>query len=147
MSEEEQNKEVEEQATPEVQEETVEVPKKFARIVEEIESMSVLDLHELVKLFEKKFGVSAAAAVAAAPAGGEGDDDAGGGLVTLTLEDPGSGKIQVIKLVKEVLGLGLKEAKDLVDSAPKVIKEGIATEEAEELKAKLEEAGAKVKVA
>ena len=151
MSEEQNNTHTAE--APEVQaeqapaEETVEVPEKFARIVSEIEKMSVLDLHELVKFFEKKFGVSAAAAVAAPAAGEGGGDDAGGGLVTVTLEEAGSGKIQVIKLVKEVLGLGLKEAKELVDSAPKPIKEGITTEEAEELKGKLEEAGAKVKVA
>ena len=123
----------------------VEVPEKFKKIVSEIEQMSVLDLHELVKVFEKKFGVSAAA-VAAAPAAADGDDDEGGGLVTVTLEDAGSGKIQVIKIVKDVLGLGLKEAKDIVDAAPKAIKEGIPADEAEELKKNLEEAGAKVSV-
>lgn len=128
-------------------EEEVEVPKKFKSIVEEIEKMSVLDLHELVKVFEKKFGVSAAA-VAAAPAegGDEGDEDKGGGLVTVKLEDAGANKIQVIKVVKEALGIGLKEAKDVVDDAPKDLKEGITGEEAEELKGKLEEAGAKVSV-
>lgn len=125
--------------------EPIEVPKKFAGIVSEIEKMSVLDLHELVKLFEKKFDVSAAAAVAA-PAAADSDDDAGGGLVTVTLEDAGSSKIQVIKIVKEVLSLGLKEAKDVVDAAPKPLKEGIVASEAEELKEKLEEAGAKVSV-
>ena len=124
----------------------VEVPEKFKKIVEEIEVMSVLDLHELVKVFEKKFGVSAAA-VAVAPAGaGEDSADEGGGLVTVKLEDAGASKIQVIKVVKEVLGLGLKEAKDVVDGAPQDIKEGIPAEEAEELKGKLEEAGAKVSV-
>ncbi len=123
----------------------VEVPEKFKKIVSEIEQMSVLDLHELVKVFEKKFGVSAAA-VAAAPAAADGDDDEGGGLVTVTLEEAGSGKIQVIKIVKDVLGLGLKEAKDIVDAAPKAIKEGIPADEAEELKKNLEEAGAKVSV-
>ena len=122
------------------------MPEKFKKIVEEIEQMSVLDLHELVKVFEKKFGVSAAA-VAAAPAdGGGGGEDEGGGLVTVKLEDAGGTKIQVIKVVKEALGLGLKEAKDLVDAAPKDLKEGITGEEAEELKGKLEEAGAKVSV-
>lgn len=127
-------------------EEEVEVPEKFQKIVAEIEEMSVLDLHELVKVFEKKFGVSAAA-VAAAPAdGGGGGEDEGGGLVTVKLEDAGATKIQVIKVVKEALGLGLKEAKDLVDSAPKDLKEGVTGEEAEELKGKLEEAGAKVTV-
>ena len=127
-------------------EEEVEVPEKFKKIVTEIEQMSVLDLHELVKVFEKKFGVSAAA-IAAAPAdsGGDGEDE-GGGLVTVKLEDAGATKIQVIKVVKEVLGLGLKEAKDIVDTAPKDIKEGLTGEEAEEIKGKLEEAGAKVSV-
>lgn len=126
-------------------EEEVEVPEKFQKIVAEIEEMSVLDLHELVKVFEKKFGVSAAA-VAAAPADGGGGEDEGGGLVTVKLEDAGATKIQVIKVVKEALGLGLKEAKDLVDAAPKDLKEGITGEEAEELKGKLEEVGAKVTV-
>ena len=108
--------------------------------------MSVLDLHELVKVFEKKFGVSAAA-VAAAPADGEADgEDEGGGLVTVKIEDAGATKIQVIKVVKEALGLGLKEAKDIIDAAPKDLKEGMTGEEAEELKGKLEEAGAKVSV-
>ena len=124
--------------------EEVVVPKKFQSIVREIESMSVLDLHELVKLFEKKFGVSAAAV--AAPAAGESEEDDDGGLVTVTLEDAGATKIQVIKIVKEVLGLGLKEAKDVVDAAPKPLKEGITKEEADELKGKLEEVGAKVNV-
>ena len=127
-------------------EEEVEVPEKFKSIVAEIEQMSVLDLHELVKVFEKKFGVSAAA-VAAAPADGGGDgEDEGGGLVTVKLEDAGATKIQVIKVVKEALDLGLKEAKDIVDAAPKDLKEGMTGEEAEELKGKLEEAGAKVSV-
>ena len=127
--------------------EEVEVPKKFKGIVEEIEKMSVLDLHELVKIFEKKFGVSAVA-VAAAPADGGGDsnEDEGGGLVTVKLEETGANKIQVIKVVKEALGLGLKEAKDVVDGAPQDLKEGITTEEAEDLKGKLEEVGAKVSV-
>lgn len=128
--------------------EEVEVPEKFKKIVQEIESMSVMDLNELVKVFEKKFGVSAAA-VAAAPAAGGGDagDDTGGGLVTVTLEDGGANKIQVIKIVKDVLGLGLKEAKDFVDGAPKPLKEGVAADEAEELKKQLEEAGAQATVA
>ena len=133
------------QSTDESNEEEVVVPERFQKIVSEIEQMSVLDLHELVQVFEKKFGVSAAA-VAAAPAAGGGadDDDAGGGLVTVKLEDAGASKIQVIKVVKEALGIGLKEAKDLVDAAPKDLKEGVVSEEAEELKGKLEEAGAKV---
>ena len=142
MTEEEKNETQAEQES-----EQVEVPEKFKKIVEAIETMSVLDLHELVKLFEKKFGVSAAA-VAAAPAagGGDGGDDDGGGLVTVTLEDAGANKIQAIKVVKDALGLGLKEAKDVVDAAPKPLKEGITKEEADELKGKLEEVGAKVSV-
>jgi large subunit ribosomal protein L7/L12 len=123
----------------------VEVPEKFKSIVESIESMSVLDLNELVKLLEKKFGVSAVAAVAAAPAG-----DAGGAEeqsdYTIHLKDVGGSKIAVIKVVKEVAGLGLKEAKDLVESAPADIKSGVKPEEAEEIKGKLEEAGASVEL-
>ena len=126
--------------------EEVEIPEKFKKIVEEIETMSVLDLHELVKVFEKKFGVSAAAVAAAPAAADSTDDGGGGGLVTVKLEDAGANKIQVIKVVKEALGLGLKEAKDVVDGAPKDLKEGIPSEEAEELKGKLEEVGAKVSV-
>lgn len=127
--------------------EKVEIPEKFKSIVQEIENMSVVDLHELVKVFEKKFDVSASA-VAAAPAAGGGDTggDTGGGLVSLTLEDAGANKIQVIKFVKDVLGLGLKEAKDFVDGAPKVLKEGLKPEEAEEMKKQLEETGATIKV-
>ena len=143
-----------EQATPDTDqassgddEEEVIMPERFQKIVAEIEQMSVLDLHELVQVFEKKFGVSAAAVAVAPATGGADGEDEGGGLVTVKLEDAGATKIQVIKVVKEVLGLGLKEAKDLVDAAPKDLKEGITGEEAEELKGKLEGAGAKVSVA
>ncbi len=121
----------------------VEVPAKFKSIVESIETMSVLDLHELVKLFEVKFGVSAAAVAApAAGAGAAAADEKSSFNVHLT--DAGAQKIAVIKAVKEVLGLGLKEAKDLVDAAPSVLKEGMKKEEAEALKKKVEEAGGKV---
>ena len=116
--------------------EEVEVPEKFKSIVGEIEQMSVLDLHELVKVFEKKFGVSAAAVAAAPDSGGGEEEDTGGGLVTVKLEEAGDNKIQVIKVVKEALGLGLKEAKDVVDGAPKDLKEGITGEEAEETERK-----------
>ena len=123
----------------------VEVPEKFKKIVAEIEEMSVLELNELVKVFEKKFGVSAAAVAVAGPAaGGDAGDDAGASTATIELTDAGGQKIAVIKVVKEILGLGLKEAKDMVDGAPTVLKEGVAKEEAEEIKGKLEEAGAKV---
>ena len=136
-----------EEKKPKVAEESekVEVPAKFKKIVEEIEKMSVLDLNELVKLFEKKFGVSASA-VAVAADGGGGDSDDSGGMVSITLEDAGASKIQVIKVVKELLGLGLKDAKDFVDAAPKVLKEGVTKEEAEEIKGKIGESGAKVSV-
>lgn len=123
----------------------VEVPEKFKALVEQVESMSVLELNELVKLLEKKFGVSAVA-MAAPAAGG----DAGGveeqSEFTVHLADVGAQKIAVIKAIKEVLGLGLKEAKDLVDSAPSDVKTGVKKEEAEAMKAKLEEAGAKVEL-
>ena len=105
--------------------------------------MSVIDLHELVKHLEEKFGVSAVATAAAAPAGGA----AAGGeeeksTMNVELTDGGATKIAVIKVVKEILGLGLKEAKDLVDAAPSMLKEGMKKDEAEDLKKKLEAAGA-----
>lgn len=107
--------------------------------------MSVMDLAELVKVLEEKFGVSAQAMampVAAAGAAPAEEKTA----FTVELKEAGAQKIQVIKVVREVLGLGLKEAKDLVDAAPKVVKENIKKEEADELKKKLEEAGAKVEL-
>ncbi|GIW68580.1 MAG: hypothetical protein KatS3mg100_074 [Candidatus Parcubacteria bacterium] len=121
-----------------------EVPEKFKALIEQIESMSVLELNELVRAIEDRFGVSAAAMVAAAPAGGDAGGAEESSTVSVELTDAGSQKVAVIKVVKEVLGLGLKEAKDLVDGAPVMVKEGMKKEEAEELKAKLEEAGAKV---
>ena len=125
--------------------ESVEVPKEFQALVEQVEKMSVLELHELVKVLEKRFGVSASAVAVAAPGAGGGDGDGGEqDSFAVELADAGGSKIQVIKVVKEVLGLGLKEAKDMVDGAPAVLKEGVKKEEAEELKAKLEEAGATV---
>lgn len=121
-----------------------EVPAAFKKIVEEIEKMTVLELSELVKVFEKKFGVSAAAVAVAGPAaGGAGGEEAKSSF-TVELSDAGANKIQVIKAVKEVLGLGLKEAKDLVDGAPSVLKENLGKDDAEALKAKIEEAGGKV---
>lgn len=125
--------------------EAVGVPAKFQKLVSEIETMSVLDLHELVKTLEKKFGVSAAAvAVAAAPGAGAGEAVEEKSAFTIELTDGGAQKIQVIKVVKEVLALGLKEAKDLVDGAPSKLKEGVKKEEAEEIKKKIEAAGGKV---
>ena len=131
----------------EVKTEAVEVPEKFKALVEQVEQMSVLDLAELVKVFEKKFGVSAAAPMAmmAMPAAGNGGAAAEEkDSFNVELTDVGANKIAVIKVVRELTGLGLKEAKDLVDGAPKVMKEGVKKEEAEAMKAKVEEAGAKV---
>jgi large subunit ribosomal protein L7/L12 len=116
---------------------------KFKDIIEKIDGMSVLDLHELVKTLEEKFGVSAAA-VAAAPAAGAAAGAEEKDAYGVELTASGDSKIPVMKVVKEVLGLGLKEAKDLVDGAPVMLKEGMKKAEAEELKKKLEEAGAKV---
>jgi len=129
--------------------EEVKVPAKFEKLVAEIEKMSVLDLSELVKILEDKFGVSAAAPVmmGAMPAAGAGE--AGAEVEEKTEFDvevtaSGASKINVIKVVREVTGLGLKDAKDLVDAAPKVIKEKVAKKDADEMKKKLEEAGATV---
>ena len=123
----------------------VEVPVKFKDIVSKIEEMSVLDLHELVKVLEEKFGVSAAAVAVAGPAAGAGAEaQEEKSAFTVELTEAGEQKIAVMKVVKEVLALGLKEAKDLVDGVPSVLKEGMKKEEAEDLKKKIEEAGGKV---
>ena len=122
----------------------VAVPAQFKKIVEEIEKMTVLELSELVKVFEKKFGVSAAAVAVAGPAAGGAAADEGKSTMNVELTDGGAAKIQVIKVVKEVLGLGLKEAKDLVDGAPNMLKENASKEDAEDLKKKIEDAGGKV---
>ncbi len=121
---------------------------KITKFIEEIKELNVMELAELVKAIEEEFGVSAAAAVAiAAPgAGGEAAAAEEQTEFDVVLENAGSGKIKVIKAVREITGLGLKEAKELVDNAPKAVKEAISKEEAEELKAKLEEAGATVEV-
>jgi len=125
----------------------VEVPAKFKGIVEEVEKMSVLDLSELVKILEEKFGVSAAAPMMAmvggVVAGGETAVEEKS-FFDVEITSAGETKINVIKAIREVTQLGLKEAKDMVDGAPAVIKEGAKKEEAEELKKKLEEAGATV---
>ncbi len=149
MSEENvQNEEV--VATPEVvakENEAVEVPAKFKTLVETIDSMSVLDLHELVKLLEKKFGVSAAAVAVMGGAGaGAGEAAEEKTEFNVELTSFGEAKIPVMKAVKEALGLGLKEAKDLVESAPVVVKEGMKKEDAEALKKSIEEAGGKVEL-
>ena len=121
----------------------VEVPTKFKSIIEAVEKMTVLELNELVKVFEKKFGVSASAMAVAAPVAGAGATEEKSSF-DVELTDAGAQKIAVIKVVKEVLGLGLKEAKDLVDGAPSMLKTGMKKEEAEETKKKIEEAGGKV---
>ncbi|MFA6132195.1 MAG: 50S ribosomal protein L7/L12 [Patescibacteria group bacterium] len=128
-------------------EKIVEVPAKFKALVEEIEKMSVLDLAELVKVLEEKFGVSASAPammMAAAPGGAAAAEEKTSFNVELTAT--GDNKIGVIKVVREVTGLGLKEAKDLVDGAPKMIKEGVDKAAAEEMKKKIEEAGGKAEL-
>jgi large subunit ribosomal protein L7/L12 len=113
-----------------------------SKIIEAVENMTVLELNDLVKAIEEKWGVSAAAvAVAAGPAAGAAEEQS---EFAVELTDGGAQKIAVIKVIKEVLSLGLKEAKDMVDAAPAMVKEGMKKEDAEALKAKLEEAGAKV---
>lgn len=113
-----------------------------------LDSMTVLELNELVKAIEEKFGVSAAAMAAPAAGGAAGGAAAAEEKTdfNLVLADAGSNKVSVIKVVREITGLGLKEAKELVDNAPKTVKEGLSKAEAEEMKAKLEEAGAKIEL-
>jgi large subunit ribosomal protein L7/L12 len=124
-------------------------------LLEAIDKMTVLELSEFIKKFEERYGVTAAApvAVAAAPAAGGGGESAGSAAPTeeqtefsAVLAEVGPNKIPVIKVVRELTGLGLKEAKDLVDAAPKPVKEGVARDEAEKIKAALEEQGAKVEI-
>ena len=120
---------------------------KITAMIEEIKTLSVLELSELVSAIEEEFGVTAAAAVAVAgPAAGGDDAAAAKTEFDVVLAEAGANKINVIKEVRAITGLGLKEAKDLVEGAPKTIKEGVAKDEAEALKAKLEEAGAKVEL-
>ena len=121
---------------------------KIAQLIEEVNVLSVLELSELVHALEEEFGVSAAAAVAAAPAAGAAAGAAADekSEFDVVLAEVGASKMGVIKIVKEITGLGLKEAKELVDNAPKAIKEGVGKDEAEEMKKKLEEAGAKVEL-
>jgi len=126
--------------------ENIEIPSKFKEIVEGIEKMSVLDLNELVKFLEKKFGVSAAAVAVAGPAAGGAPAEEEKSTMNVKLTDAGANKIAIIKVVKEVLGLGLKEAKDLVDAVPSMLKEGMKKEEADAFKKKVEEAGGKIEL-
>jgi large subunit ribosomal protein L7/L12 len=135
----------------ETKKEEVKVPEKFKKLVEEIEKMTVLDLSELVKILEKKFGVSATPQVVAAPVGAAaaGAPAEEKSIFNIVLAGVGDKKIEVIKAVRDITGKGLKEAKDLVDAAaagPQVVKENAKKEEAEEIKKKLETAGAKVEL-
>lgn len=118
--------------------------------IKEVESMSVVELNELVKAIEERFGVSAAAMTGSVAGGASGGEEAGPveekDSFSVVLKEAGSQKIQVIKAVREITGKGLKEAKDLVDGAPQVVKEGVKKVEADELKAKLETAGATVEL-
>jgi large subunit ribosomal protein L7/L12 len=119
---------------------------KFEQFLKDLEGASVLELNDLVKAIEEKFGVSAAAVAAAGPATGGAEAAEEKTAFTVVLASAGEQKIGVMKVVKEALGLGLKEAKDLVDGAPTTLKEGMKKEEAEALKKQLEEAGAKVEL-
>ena len=117
------------------------------KVIEMVEKMTVLELADLVKVMEDKFGVSAAAPVAvAAPAAEAAPEEVEKSVFNIVLKDAGASKIGVIKVVREITELGLKEAKDLVEAAPKVVKEGVKKEDAEAMKAKFEEAGAKVEL-
>ena len=128
------------------QNQNVEIPAKFKGLVDSIEKMTVIDLNELVKLLEKKFGVSAQAVAVAAPAAGGAPAGEEKSTFAVHLASGGEQKIAVIKVVKEVLALGLKEAKDLVDAAPTLLKDGMKKDEAEALKKSIETAGGKVEL-
>ena len=119
---------------------------KITAMIEEIKALTVLELSELVKAIEEEFGVSAAAPVAVAVAAGPAAAAEEQTEFDVILADAGSSKINVIKVVRELTGLGLKEAKELVDNAPKAVKSGVSKDDAEATKAKLEEAGAKVEI-
>ena len=121
---------------------------KVTKLIEDVKSLTVLELSELVKTLEEEFGVSAAApvAVAAAPAAGGASAAEEKTEFDVILKSAGANKVAVIKVVKEITGLGLKEAKEVVDSAPKAVKEGASKEDAESIKAKLTEAGAEVEI-
>ena len=120
---------------------------KIEKLIEEIDSLTVVELADLVKAIEEKYGVSAVAAAAPAAGAVAGDAAEEKSSFNVVLKEAGDQKIKVIKVVRDATGLGLKEAKELVDGAPKTIKEGVAKEEAEELKAKFVEVGATVELA
>ena len=119
---------------------------KTDKMLEEIDSLTVVELSELVKGIEEKYGVTAAAVAAPAAGGAAGEAAAEKSDFTVVLKETGANKIAVIKVIREVTGLGLKEAKEIADGAPKTIKEGVAKEEAEEMKAKFAEAGAVIEL-
>ena len=119
---------------------------KIEKLIEEIDSLTVVELNDLVKAIEEKYGVSAVAAAAPAAVGAAGEAAAEKSSYDVVLTEAGDQKIKVIKVVRDATGLGLKEAKDLVDGAPKTVKEGASKEEAEELKAKFTEVGATVEL-
>lgn len=126
----------------------MDTPEKFKELIEKIEGLSALELSELVKVLEERFGVSAAMPImASSPAGGGGGEVAEDKIIfNVVLKAAGAQKIQVIKAVRELTQKGLKEAKDLVDGAPQNVVEGVKKEQAEQVKAKLEEAGATVEI-
>ncbi len=155
MTEEEKDQQEQKTAEEGGEESSEEVPEKFKELVEQIENLSVLELSELVKVLEKRFGVSAAAPMAAAPAaapaqeGGEEEESEEKTEYNIEIKDPGDKKIEVIKAVRTITDKGLKEAKELVDSSssePQVVKESVPTEEAKEAKKSLEDAGATVEL-
>ena len=119
---------------------------KITAMIEEVKALSVLELAELVHALEEEFGVSAAAAAVAAPAAGAAEAAEEKTEFDVILKNAGANKINVIKVVRGITGLGLKEAKDLVDGAPKTLKEGVSKEEAEKIEAELKEAGAEVEI-
>ena len=131
-------------------EKEIELSKDAQKVIDSVEKMTVLELSQLVKALEDKFGVVAAAPVAVAAAGSGAQDsseeDSGDDTVDVILKSAGDKKIQVLKVVREITGLGLKEAKELVDAAPKAVKEGVAKDEAETLKKQLEEQGAEIEL-
>ncbi len=130
----------------EVSSKEIEVPEKFKDLLEKIENMSLKDLADFVKILEEKFQVASMPQMVGAPLSGSAPVEEAKDTFDVILVSSGDQKIQVIKAVKEITGLGLKEAKDLVDGAPKPIKEGVKKEEAEEIKKKIEEAGGKVEL-
>ena len=119
---------------------------KIEKLIEEIDSLTVVELNDLVKAIEEKYGVSAVAAAAPVAAGAAGEAAAEKTSFDVVLKEAGDQKIKVIKVVRDATGLGLKEAKELVDGAPKTVKEGVSKEEAEDLKAKFTEVGAVIEL-